>query len=260
MATMSARGQALKDRFIAARGFWVEEYEGLARLCPDFLEAHLAASVVMTRSEVISPIMSELIAIAIDSATTHLFESGLRRHIRHALELGATAEQISDVFQVVSLIGVQSQIIGLPLLVDAMERRGSREWSGDAPLSPEQDRLKERFVALTGEWSTGHRRVLVSSPEYFSAFLEVLSIPYGSAHLTPKDRTLICVAVNGSVTHLQEQALSLSISAALAAGASPKEVLHVLRRISSLGVHSCMFGFPILMSELSRRADEPGAP
>ena len=38
--------------------------------------------------------------------------------------------------------------------------------------------------------------------------------------------------------------------AALAMGCSAAEIVQVIRRVSSLGMHSCMVGFPILYSEL----------
>jgi len=85
---LSERAQALKDEFICRRRFWVDEYEELAVLCPDFLEKHIEASAIATRSPVLSPLMSEFIAIAIDAATTHLFVSGLRLHIKAALSSG----------------------------------------------------------------------------------------------------------------------------------------------------------------------------
>jgi len=39
----------------------------------------------------------ELILIAINAATTHLYGPGVRRHIQNALKLGATREEILQV-------------------------------------------------------------------------------------------------------------------------------------------------------------------
>jgi len=233
---MPERGRKLKAEFIARRGFWPEEYEGLAALCPDFLEAHLASSVIATRSDVISPLLSEYIAIAIDVSTTHLFESGLRLHVRQALRLGATAKQIALVIQLVSSIGVQSQLVGLPILAQLTDRAA----------------LKQAFIARHHVWSPAHQALLQASPAYFAAQLALSGTVMDDDALSAKEKALILVAANGAVTHLQEDALRLSMEMALATGASAEEIVAVLRRVSSLGMHSCMFGFPILMSELAR--------
>ena len=242
---MPERGRKLKAEFIARRGFWPEEYEGLAALCPDFLEAHLASSVIATRSDVISPLLSEYIAIAIDVSTTHLFESGLRLHVRQALRLGATAKQIALVIQLVSSIGVQSQLVGLPILAQLTDRAA-------LPPTPDQDALKQAFIARHPVWSPAHQALLQASPAYFAAQLALSGTVMDDDALSAKEKALILVAANGAVTHLQEDALRLSMEMALATGASAEEIVAVLRRVSSLGMHSCMFGFPILMSELAR--------
>jgi alkylhydroperoxidase/carboxymuconolactone decarboxylase family protein YurZ len=256
---MSERGKKLKADFIASRGFWVDEYEELATLCPDFLEAHLAASVIMTKSELLSPLLSELIAIAIDVSTTHLFESGLRLHIRNALRIGATPEQITTVIQMVSGIGIQSQFVGVPLLqqILADKREGFIDLS--RPLTTREQELKDSIVALTGVWSDAHTHVLLTSPDYLDAYANVAGVSLKNSCLSAKEKALIMVAVNGAVTHLEEAGLRLAMEAAIAAGATPQEIVHVLRRVSSLGMHSCMFGFPILFSEIARVEKEARA-
>ena len=253
------RGQQLKSRFIRERGFWVEEYEGVVALCPDFLEAHLASSTIATKAEGISPLFGEFIAIAIDVSTTHLFESGLRLHMRNAFNLGATPLQIATVIQLVSSIGVQSQLVGLPIL-DEVVAGGVARGSGDAPLSAEQEELKTAFIAHNYVWSSLHDRLLRASPAYFAAQLKINAVIVENGALSPRERALIMVAANGSVTHLQTDALRLSIKAALLAGASVEDITFVLRRVSSLGMHSCMFGFPILMSEMERKNEEKHMP
>lgn len=50
----------------------------------------------------------ELIYIAIDVACTHLYEDGIRRHVKAALDLGVTAAEIAHVMQLASLTGLRS--------------------------------------------------------------------------------------------------------------------------------------------------------
>jgi len=247
----SARGRELKADFISKRGFWVEEYEGMAALCPDFLQAHLASSVVATRSDRLSPLLCEFIAIAIDVSTTHLFESGLRLHIQNALKLGASAEQIALVIQLTSGLGVQSQLVGLPIL-EQIAVEGGASPATDKILSEKQAASKEQFIRQHHLWSDAHQLLIHASEDYFDAQVHLGGIAMDSDALTPREKALVLVAVNGSVTHLQEASLRLAMEAALFVGATPEDIVHVLRRVSSLGMHSCMFGFPILMSELEK--------
>lgn len=64
----------------------------------------------------ISPRMAHLVCIAIDGAPTHLYEPGLRVHIREALHLGATVAEITEVLQLASLRGWRSVVAGVDAL------------------------------------------------------------------------------------------------------------------------------------------------
>jgi alkylhydroperoxidase/carboxymuconolactone decarboxylase family protein YurZ len=56
----------------------------------------------------------ELIAIAVDASCTHMYAPGVRRHIRKALELGVTVEEILAVLQLTSILGIHSMALGAP--------------------------------------------------------------------------------------------------------------------------------------------------
>ena len=47
----------------------------------------------------LDPKVRELIYIAIDSATTHMYEPGLRVHIQNAFKYGATVQEIMEVYR-----------------------------------------------------------------------------------------------------------------------------------------------------------------
>jgi alkylhydroperoxidase/carboxymuconolactone decarboxylase family protein YurZ len=72
----------------------------------------------------------EFLAIAVDASCTHLYAPGVRRHIRKALQVGATKEEILAVLQYVSVLGIHSFALGAPILVEgllAAERGPERE-------------------------------------------------------------------------------------------------------------------------------------
>ena len=69
-------------------------------------------------------------AIAVDASCTHMYAPGVRRHIRKALDLGATQEEIAAVLQCVSVLGIHSVALGVPILAEesaALARRTPRD-------------------------------------------------------------------------------------------------------------------------------------
>jgi alkylhydroperoxidase/carboxymuconolactone decarboxylase family protein YurZ len=61
----------------------------------------------------LSPKVKEFVYIAIDCATTYLYVSGLKLHIRNAVRMGATLEEVTEGFDLVSSNRVQSVMVGL---------------------------------------------------------------------------------------------------------------------------------------------------
>lgn len=59
----------------------------------------------------------ELIPIAIDAATTHLYGPGVRRHIQNALKAGATREEILETIQLTTVMGIHSCNLAIPILM-----------------------------------------------------------------------------------------------------------------------------------------------
>jgi alkylhydroperoxidase/carboxymuconolactone decarboxylase family protein YurZ len=120
---LTERQKALKERFIRERGYWSEGLWGeVLKLDPDFFEAYLNFSAVPWKKGVLPPKIKELIYIAIDAATTHLYEPGLRQHIQNALKYGATKEEIMEVFELVSVLGIHTCTMGVPILVEEVKK------------------------------------------------------------------------------------------------------------------------------------------
>jgi alkylhydroperoxidase/carboxymuconolactone decarboxylase family protein YurZ len=65
---------------------------------------------------VLSPKLAELLSIALDASVTHMYASETRRHIKAALKLGATMEEIMEVLELCVVQGVQACNLGVPIL------------------------------------------------------------------------------------------------------------------------------------------------
>ncbi|MCC7425447.1 MAG: carboxymuconolactone decarboxylase family protein [Alphaproteobacteria bacterium] len=119
-----ARQEAIKARFIAERGYWADFWEQTLRLAPEWLAVYGELSAVPWREGHLSPKLKEFLYIAIDAATTHCYEPGLRVHYRNAIKYGATAEEIVAVLALISQMGIQSALAGMPVLAEELARRG----------------------------------------------------------------------------------------------------------------------------------------
>lgn len=116
---LSPKQQQLKDSFIRQRGYWSGSWPPVLQLSPEFFEAYTEYSSVPFQEahSSLTPWFKELVYCAIDCATTHLFAPGLKIHIRNALEKGASKEQIMEVFELASLMGVETVKMGVEALV-----------------------------------------------------------------------------------------------------------------------------------------------
>lgn len=120
--------QKIKADFIAARGYWHDVWEPVIELDPDALEGYRHFSGEGWRKErsVLSPMVKELAYVAVDSATTHLYQVGLKLHIANAIRYGATAEQVMQVFDLAALMGVHTNLVALPIVSEELSKRGPR--------------------------------------------------------------------------------------------------------------------------------------
>ncbi|MFS8977231.1 carboxymuconolactone decarboxylase family protein [Cupriavidus necator] len=108
-----------------ATGNWNPAWDAFAELDPLWAEKFMGMGVHPVVSGVLEPKVLEFLAIAVDASCTHMYAPGTRRHIRKALELGATKEEITAVLQAVSVLGIHTSSLGAPILLEelaAMQR------------------------------------------------------------------------------------------------------------------------------------------
>ncbi len=104
------------------KGDWNPLWDQFRELDPDFLEAYLAfRSVPQTRGPLAQK-YKELILVAINAATTHLYGPGVRRHIQNALAAGASRDEILEAIQLTTVMGIHSCNLAIPILLDEVER------------------------------------------------------------------------------------------------------------------------------------------
>lgn len=249
---LSSHQAEVKKEFVRVRGSWGPAWESILRLDPEFLHAYLNFSAVPARKQHLSPVVREFIYIAADSAATHMFTAGTRAHIRIALELGATADEIMEVLELTSTLGIHAANVGVPLLLEVLEEESLRD--GPTPLTEKQESLKEAFTATRGYWHTSWDGLLELDPELFEAYTEFSSVPWRHGPLEPKVKELVYCAFDAAATHLYVPGLKLHMRNAIRLGATAEEVMAVLEIVSVIGIHAAMEAAPVLEEELARRS------
>jgi alkylhydroperoxidase/carboxymuconolactone decarboxylase family protein YurZ len=251
---LTPQQQQVKDEFIQGRGTWSTAWEQILELDAEFLRAYLDWSAVPLRKRQLEPKVREFIYIAADAAATHLYEPGIRQHVRAALELGATAAEVMEVLELTSTLGIHACNIGIPVLIEVLTEEGLRD--GPAPLSPRQEQLKAEFTASRGYWHEFWDGLLELDEELFAAYLAFSAVPWRTGVLEPKVKELVYVAFDAAATHLYVPGLKLHMRNAVRLGASSGEIIEVLEIVSVIGIHAATVGVPILAEELAKARDD----
>ena len=227
-----------------------DRWQALRDADPAFFEAFAELAAVPRRSSVLEPKVKELVCLAVNAAATHMYEPGIREHARRAVELGASKQELLEVLQLTSTLGIHAVTVGVPVLLEVL---GARE---PAPLDERRAALKADFEAKRGYWHEFWDGLLELDPDFFEAYVGFSAHPWTNGVLEPKVKELIYTAFDASATHMYIPGLRQHIENALAYGATPAEVMEVFELASVIGIHACLVGLPILAEELERAGVE----
>ena len=173
---------ALKQKFIAEIGeeAWDTNWESLGQLSPELFSASIDLLAVPKRKQHLPPKIQQLISIAVDSASTHLYTPGIKQHVESALKHGATTAEIVEVIELTSTLGIHACNIGVPLLVEVMKEEGIYDSHATAgkPFDEKREALKRDFAKNRGYWHGFWEDFLALDPEFFEAYLKFSSVPW----------------------------------------------------------------------------------
>jgi len=204
------------------------------------------SSGVLPRKEV------ELISVALHSACTSLDEAATRRHIRAALDAGATRDEVLLCLKCGFGLAVHSCSLGAPILLEEMKAAGVKSAPGPKPETPACDAMR-----AIGQWNSAWDPFFELSPAWTDQFFAFGASVYKSGIFTPRFMELLSIALDASFTHMYVPGTRRHIKAALQVGATPEEIMAVLQLCVSMGVQACAKGVPILADELERRSAMP---
>jgi alkylhydroperoxidase/carboxymuconolactone decarboxylase family protein YurZ len=239
-----------KNLFIKVNGYWNDVWDDLLCLDEDFFEVYSNFISVPWKTGALEPKVKELINIAISSSPTHLSVPATRIHIQNALRLGATSEEILEVLKVVSILGMHTCAVGVPLMEEQFD---SVDSNTNIQLSNKQKQLKAAFIEQTGYWNDFRDVLLEMDETFFEAYSNFLTAPWKTGILEPKVIEFIYIAIDASTTHLFEKGIQIHLKNAIKYGATKEEILEVYQLTSSLGFHSLLMGIPILIDEVNKQ-------
>jgi alkylhydroperoxidase/carboxymuconolactone decarboxylase family protein YurZ len=247
---LSPEQQEIKDKFIKIRGSWAPHWETILELDAEFMRAYLEFSAVPWKKNHLDDKTKEFMYIAVDAAATHLYVPGIRQHIQGAFKAGATEQEIMEVLELTSTLGIHAMNIGVPILVQVLEEKGLR--TAPAELGEYQLAVKADFTRTRGYWHEFWDEMLELDPELFAAYTEFSSVPWRSGTLSPKVKEFVYIAFDTAATHLYVKGLKLHIENAIGYGATPQEILAIMEIASVLGIHGATTAAPILAEEAAR--------
>jgi alkylhydroperoxidase/carboxymuconolactone decarboxylase family protein YurZ len=99
---------------------WNPNWEPFYELDPQWTERFMSMALHPMRPGVLDAKTMEFLAIAVDASCTHMYGPGVRRHIKKALKLGATQEEITAVLQLTSVLGIHTMSLGAPILQEEL--------------------------------------------------------------------------------------------------------------------------------------------
>lgn len=195
----------------------------------------------------------ELIGVAINAACTNLNPDGARRHIRAALDAGASRDEILMVLKMAALLSIHSCSLGAPILLEEAKAVGAQSAArpGPPPSTPACDKIRE-----LGQWNEAWNPFFALDPVWTDEFMAAGAGVYASGVLPPKDVELLSIAFDASYTHMYAPGTRRHIKAALKLGATMEEIMEVLKLCVVQGVQACNLGVPILAEELTHRSND----
>jgi alkylhydroperoxidase/carboxymuconolactone decarboxylase family protein YurZ len=187
----------------------------------------------------------ELIGVAINAACTNLNPDGTRRHIRRALNAGATRDELLMVLKMASLLSIHVCSLGAPILLEEASNAGVAAKGKDAK-TPVCDQMR-----AIGQWNVAWDGFYQIDPAWTEAFI-ACGAPVYSGGLDPKLAELLSIAFDVSYTHMYAPGVRRHVKAALKLGATVEEIMDVFKLCVAQGVQACNMDIPILADELAK--------
>lgn len=239
--------ERFKEAYIKARGYWVEFNDGLLMHSPEWLQTYLKYAETPAREGPLEPRLREMIYVATDASTTHMFTEGLEIHINLAFQAGCTVSQLIEVMQLATMQGLDSVANGMTILIEEAHKAGfslqnQRNSEDDATFQ-----MLDDYRKVFGECPSWLETLAYLAPEYTRALINVFTISEEHSSLSDKEKVLIRLALAASPTHLNRDGIRTEVQRAMALKVTTDEIIEVFQLVAHLGIHACVDGVPAIV-------------
>lgn len=221
--------------------------EHLTAWDPEWAASYVRVAVNPWQSGVLPHRTAALIMVALNASCTARNAEGVRDAIRVALAAGATRDELLTVLKMAALLAIHACSLGAPLLLAESQAAGVPAAPAPADVTPTPNCDAMRAL---GQWNIAWDPFFNLDPRWTDEFMAVGVGIYQDGVAPAKDVELLSIALDASVTHMYAPGVSRHIAGALAAGATPAEIMAVLELCVAFGVSSLQVGVPILADEL----------
>lgn len=203
------------------------------------------------RSEHLSARMKELILLALHASATSNNGEAIKRHVQRARVAGASEADIVDVLQTIVVLSNHAVYFAIPVLMKELAAAGRHEETELPPPRPDIVENKKEFIKTRGFWLEAREPVSRLMPDYYLGLSELSIATARHGALSPKERELIYIAIDCSVTHTYEPGLANHIRQALKHGATRAEILTVYQLAGVMGMEGYFLGVEALLGPAS---------
>lgn len=232
----SVEQKRIKQKFIAARGYWRPWTDTILKLHPDFLERYADYAGQPAGKGPLSPRMVELVYVALDASSAHMYGPGLSTHLKGALSAGATPFDVLDVLHLVSMQGLEAVYASTAILGQEL----GAQMPEDNPSAGMP--IGEKFKAAHPVAASLIAGLAQFDAEYAQVVADFVQFGGTGNGLSDNERLLVQIALNACFTAFNPEAVRLHIRAALNADISASEILQVIQLGAHLSVHGTALG------------------
>ncbi|MFC9358164.1 carboxymuconolactone decarboxylase family protein [Rhodococcus sp. NPDC057014] len=202
------------------------------------------------QNSMLDPKLAAFVRLKIDVSATHMYAPGVRRHIKTAIELGATREELLEVIKLSAVIGIHACATGVPILAQELVHAGRQSAPPEAVHpTPVCDALRKQ-----GQFNPLWETLYNWDRDWLEKFLAMGAGIWRDNILPPLWIELLCIAGDAALTHMYSPGTRRHIATALALGADRAQIDEVLRIVAEQGQESYEFALPILEQELRNQA------
>jgi alkylhydroperoxidase/carboxymuconolactone decarboxylase family protein YurZ len=223
----------IKAYFMAERGYWRPWTETMLEACPGFVQQYARYAGHPARSGPLTERMVELIYVALDTSSSHLFEAGLHTHMKRALEVGASRADIFDVLHLVAVQGIARVGQATDILGEFVDLDG---------MPAIDEKLRARIDRLGAAHALALRGVARLDPGYAEVLLDFVEQGGPGTGLSPAERSLVQLALHACFTAFDPDAIRRIVPTALSQGLAPAELLQAIQLGAHLAVHGTALG------------------